>query len=89
MVDSLILTQLSKHIKIGDVTYHVAWDSQDNRALILCLDDPVDDYTPQLYELPDANGDAMTFASELDAHRYLVGLYYENKDKDFSWTQLI
>ena len=88
MVDSLILTQLSKPLHIGEVTYHVAWDAENNVALILCLDDYVEEHTPQLYELLNVNSDVMTFATELDAQRYLVGLYYETKEADFSWKDL-
>ena len=90
MVDSLILAQLGKPLRIGEVTYHVAWDAESNVALILCLDDYIENsgYSPQLYELLDVNSKTMTFATELDAHRYLTGLYYEHKEPNFSWKDL-
>ena len=91
MIDSLILAQLGKRLRIGEVTYHVAWDAEANVAIILYVEDntdPMGTYVPQIYELLDVNSDVMTFATELDAHRYLTGLYYEYKEPNFSWKDL-
>lgn len=92
MVDSFILTQLSKNMRIGLRTYHVAWDSALNRAVILYVDDPFEldeTFIPVIEELKDQNEDEMTFGSELDAHRYLIGLYVEHKGGiDTAWKTL-
>ena len=60
----------------------VAWDSQLNRAVITYVEDD------ELRDLNDQNGNEMTFGSELDAHRYLSGLWLEKHGEEDTWRTI-
>jgi hypothetical protein len=61
----------------------VAWDTSLNRAVITFVEEG------ELRDLKDSNGNEMTFGSELDAHRYLNGLWLEvNGELDDSWKTI-
>ena len=89
MPDMFIDRIMNKPLRIGSRTYHVAWDSKENRALIVFVEDPEDlmtEYVPQLEDLVDSDGKEMTFSTELDAHRYLTGLYMESEGVSWKTT---
>ena len=79
MPDTFVLSILSRPRTIGDKDYMVAWDSQLNRAVITFVEDE------ELRDLNDQNGNEMTFGSELDAHRYLNGLWMEEHGEEDTW----
>lgn len=83
MVDTYVLALLSKPRTIGDKDFVVAWDASLNRAVIMVVEDD------ELRDLPDSIGNEMTFGSQLDAHRYLNGLWLEeNGDVDEAWKTI-
>ena len=88
MADPFVLTMLSRPIVIGGCDHMVAWDVSMNRVVVMHI---VEDGT-QLEEMKDDNNNEMSFGSELDAHRYLLGLKVEKDGwdpKDASWTKIL
>jgi hypothetical protein len=80
---------IGKPIMIEDVEYMVAWDSELNRARIV-YPFPADG-TAQLTDLADLNGNEMSFGTELDAIRYLIGMKVEVEGfdpKDTTWKTI-
>lgn len=70
MVDMFVLTMLSRPMKIDGKDYSVAWDCEKNVAVIVYTTPDND----QLNDLHDANGKRFEFATELEAHTYLLGM---------------
>lgn len=89
MVDIFVLAVMSQPLHVSGVEHFVAWDAELNRAVIMYMrehDDGVD-----LTQLPDDNDNEMSFGTELDAYRYLIGLKVEKDDfdpKDTTWTTI-
>jgi hypothetical protein len=85
-VDTFVLSILSRPRTIGEDDYLVAWNAEISKATILVVTS-----SGELHDLIDSNGEAMTFSCELEAHRYLNGLWmetYPEKIGDTSWKDL-
>ena len=82
MPDTFVLSILSRPRTIGDKDYVVAWDASLNRAVIMVTDGE------QMYDLKDNIGNEMDFGSELDAQRYLNGLWMEEHGEEDTWKTL-
>jgi hypothetical protein len=68
---------------IGERVYQTARDPGWDYTVIVYAEDG------ELHDLRDSNDDVMTFSCELEALRYLVGLYVEEHGEiDESWKNL-
>lgn len=84
MPDLFVLSKLGSPVMVEGVDYQVWWDCDNNRAVILTIEGD-----GELQEMKDALDHPMSFGSELDAHRYLVGFRTEKMGEgDNSWRNI-
>jgi hypothetical protein len=85
MPDTFVLYMLGKPRTIGDKDYQVAWNCELGQAEIVVVEDG------ELRDLHDSSGNIFRFSCELEAHRYLNGLWmetYPEKIGDESWKTI-
>ena len=84
MPDIFVLRMMAQGLTILDKTYFIAWDCELNRAVIT--------YTQEgqegVKQMSFSDDTEMTFPTELDAHRYILGVLSLAKEETSDWKKL-